>query len=161
MVEGLQVWRHETTSTNDLPASWQQLRIGWEVTLDGRLSMEWWTQLEAYWVQWHWRKSSKWWTVELIKKWWNISWDLWDHWNEALHNLQTACNHILDSRINDQICTLFKNRLQALPSNAFALFKGPLDALLQCSKTYKEQLAALVEAAMWWKQQHEFGAYLL
>jgi len=103
LVEGLQAWQSETISLDDLQVSTKQSGIGWDGILDGWLSMEWQAQQEAYWAQWRWRKSSKWWTVELIKKLWNISWDLWDHWNEALHNSQTAHNVILDSRTNDQI----------------------------------------------------------
>jgi len=60
-------------------------------------------------------KSSKCWTVELIKKLWNIAWDLWDQQNEALHNPQNPCDDIIDSRINDQLHSLFSNRLMAVP----------------------------------------------
>jgi len=68
--------------------------------------MKWQVQQEAYWAQWQQQKSNKRWMVELIKKLWNISWGMWDHWNEGLHNSQTTCNEILDSQINKQVQTL-------------------------------------------------------
>jgi len=69
--------------------------------------------------------------VELIKKLWNISWDLWDHRNKVLHNSQNARNDILDSRINNQIRSLFGQGLQAIPRDSFAFFQMPIDTLLQ------------------------------
>jgi len=62
--------------------------------------------------------------------------------------------------INDQVHTLFGNGLQAVPHDAFALFTGPLEDLLQWLNTYKEQWVELVEAVMWQKKHHEYRVYL-
>jgi len=161
LVGGLQAWRNNTPVLDKLQVSIKQARIRWDGLLDGWLSLEWQAQQEAYWAQWHQWKSSKCWTVELIKKLWNISWDLWDHWNEALHNSQNNCKDILDSRINDQIQYLFRQGLQAVPRDSFAFFKVPLDILLNKPRTYKIQWVASMEAAICCKQHHKFGAYLL
>jgi len=98
--------------------------------------------------------------AELIKKLWNIAWDLWDHQNEALHHSQNTRNDILDSRINDQICFLFRQGLQAVPRDSFAVFQTPLDTLLQKPRHYKTRWVSSVEAAIHRKQQHEYGAYI-
>jgi len=90
-----------------------------------------------------------------------ISWDLWDHHNEALHNSQNARNDILDSSINGQIWFLFGQGLQAVPRDSFAFFKMLLDILLTKTRTYKTRWVASVEAAMHLKKHHEYGAYLL
>jgi len=114
----------------------------------------------AFWEQWkHW-KSNKQWTVELIKKLWNISWDLWDHQNEALHNETSTQEAIVDSRTNNNIQQLFRGGPQVVPCDALTLFKGTLEELLQHSKHYKDQWVALVKAAIQQKQHHNYGAYL-
>jgi len=100
------------------------------------------------------------WTTELIKKLWNISWDQWDHRNEALHNDTNNQEVILESKINSQVRDLFSSSLQAVPCNAMALFKGTLDKLLQHSKQYKEQWAASMAVATQCKKHHKYGAYL-
>jgi len=82
------------------------------------------------------------------KKLWNISWDLWDRHNEALHNSQNNCDAILDSQINNRVCALFASRLLAVPHDAFGLFHSLLDDILQCPTTYKEQWVASVEATI-------------
>jgi len=80
--------------------------------------------------------------------------------NEALHHSPTYCDNILDSWINDQVCTLFSQGLQAVLHDAFAPFQKPLNDLLQHSKDYKEHWVTLFKAAMKRKQTHEHGVYL-
>ncbi len=123
--------------------------------------LEWTSQWLAQPRVWQWQKSSKQWTVELFKKLWNISWDLWDHCNEALHHFPNACDDIMDSRINDQIQILFQQGLQAITRDSFAFFKTPLETLLTKTRHYKTQWVASVEVAMQQKKHHEHGAYLL
>jgi len=94
------------------------------------------------------------------KKLWNISCDLWDQRNEALHNSQNNCDNILDSQINDQVCILFANGLMAVPRDTFGLFHNSLNDLLQCSMTHKEQWVTSVEATIERKKHHEYGVYL-
>jgi len=82
----LQAWWTGNPPPQDLPTAQQQTRIGWDKVIDGWLTLAWREHQEAYWAQWKHHKSSKRWTMELIKKLWNIMWDMWDHWNKALHN---------------------------------------------------------------------------
>jgi len=160
-VAGLQAWWHNVHNTNKEEVSQKQARIGWNGLLDGWLSLEWRSQQEAYWAQWCHRKSSKQWTIKLIKNLWNISWDLWDHHNKALHHSQNAHDNILDSRINNRIQILFQQGLQAIPRDSFAFFKTPLKILLTKTRHYKTRWVASVEVAMQWKKHHEHSTYLL
>jgi len=160
LVAGLQAWRHNTHKSNKDAASKKQARIGWNGLLDSWLSLEWRYQQEAYWAQWRRWKSSKCWTTELIKKLWNILWDLWDHRNEALHHSKNARDDILDSRVNDQITVLYQQGLQAIPRDSFTFFKTPLKTLLTKTKQYKTRWVASVEAAIRRKKHHDHGAYL-
>ncbi len=97
--------------------------------------------------------------VKLIKKLWNIVWDMWDHQNEALH-ASDSYQDILESKINDQIGAMFNHRLQAIPWDSFALFQGSVDDLLQHSQCYKEQWLESIHAAIKQKQHHKHGAYI-
>jgi len=85
--------------------------------------MEWWVHQEAYLAQWKDESQAKWWTVELIKKLWNILWDMGGHQNEALHNSPMYCNDILDSQVNDKckLCSV----MGSMQFHAMHLFHGP------------------------------------
>jgi len=61
-----------------------QSAIGWERLVDVWLSEAWQEHQEQFWCNvrtWH---SSKRWTMALIKKLWNIVWDMWEQHNDAL-----------------------------------------------------------------------------
>jgi len=44
---------------------------------------------------------------ELIKKLWNMAWDMWDQWNEALHKSTLNRELILEKDVNDQIRQIY------------------------------------------------------
>jgi len=160
LIAGIQVWQEGKTTEDDTPASTQQSQIGWGAALDGWLGTEWQAQQEAYWMHWRCWKSSHCWTVELIKKLWNISWDIWDHCNEELHQATEYQAEILDSLINNQVKTFYERGPQAVPHDAIVFFNDNLDVLLQKPKHYKEHWVALVQAAIQQKKYHKYGAYI-
>jgi len=51
LVDGLQAWRHNSPASEEMPVLHKQARIGCDGLLDGWLSLEWWSQQEAYWAQ--------------------------------------------------------------------------------------------------------------
>jgi len=138
----------------------QQSLLGWEGVLDGWLGIQWHLQQAAFWNQWKRKKSSKRWTTELIKKLWNIAWDMWDHRNGILHNADRPRDDILDSAINDQVRQFFNHGVQAVPRDAFMFFQRPVEEILSSSRRYKEQWVASVRAAIRRKQQHDYSTYL-
>jgi len=160
LITGLQTWRTRDQPPSNSPVALWQLSLGLEAVLDGWISLAWREHQEADWVQCCQCKLSKWWTVELIKKLWNVSWDMWDHQNEALHNSKRYWDEILDSKINDQIHECFNQGMQAVLRDAFALFQQSLEELLQHPQHYKEKWMELVRAAKKRKIHHEHGAYL-
>jgi len=161
LVTGLEEWQSGGTVMGTLPVTQKQSVIGWEVVMDGWLGLEWRAQQEAYWSIWrHW-KSSRCWATELIKKLWNISWDMWDHHNGILHNTSQLRDDILDSTINDQVHQLFSSCLQAVPRDTFNLFAQPVEELVSKPRQYKIQWVASVEVAITWKRHHDYGSYLL
>jgi len=52
---------------------------------------------------WYIQKSSQQLTADVIKKLWNITWDMWEHWNGALHLPDIARQNIIEIQVNDQI----------------------------------------------------------
>jgi len=85
--------------------------------------------------------------TKLIKKLWNLSWDMWEHRNDALHQSKSHNDVILDSKINNQIRECFNQGLQNIPSNAFLFFWQPLEELLTHSQLYKEKWLTPVKTA--------------
>jgi len=156
----LLAWQHGDQPQDSSPPSRQQQALGWGAVLDCWIGLEWRAQQEAYWLQWRRRKSSKCWAMELIKKLWNISWDMWDHHNGILHNASQSREDILDSAINDQLRILHGQGLHAIPRDAFHLFSQSVNNLIAHQRHYKVQWVASVEAVITRKQHHDHGSYL-
>jgi len=160
LIEGLQAWRSGVPSTGATAAFQAQSLLGWDVALDGWLAVDWRLQQEDFWATWRRKKSSKRWITELIKKLWEVAWDMWEHRNGILHSSTPSSDEILDSHINTKITLLHTASLCDLPRDAFTLFQTPLSKLLCHPRHYKEKWLASVEAAKERKRHHDFGAYL-
>jgi hypothetical protein len=61
-----------------------QVEIGWRQIFEGWLSREWTNAQQAYYHVTKSRQTGKCWTIALIKKLWEIAWDLWEHRNRSL-----------------------------------------------------------------------------
>jgi hypothetical protein len=61
-----------------------QTAIGWNL-LEGWLSSSWADTQQAYLSSIRSRRSGRRWLISLIKKLWDVSWDLWDHRNGIMH----------------------------------------------------------------------------
>jgi len=157
LLTGLQEWQNGGMVMGTSSATQQQSMLGWEAVMDGWLGLEWCAQQEAYWNLWKRQKSSRCWATELIKKLWNISWDMWDHCNSILHNTSQSWEDILDSTINDQVRQLFSQGLQAVPHDAFNFFAQPVEELLSKLRHYKIQWVESIMVAITWN----YGSYLL
>jgi len=106
LIAGLSQWHGTTTSQCQVVLSpWQeeQQEVGWSLVFDGWLSLQWQYEQDQFWFQIWSQKSSQRWTSELIKKLWNIVWDMWEHQNKALHmspeNQQTIIAHFVNDKI--------------------------------------------------------------
>jgi len=86
--------------------------------------------------------------VELIKKLWNVSWDMWAHQNGILHQSPVARHDILEKQVNDQICALYTGGMQALPRDALGLLCKPKEHILQLPIVTKQQWIELVKTAI-------------
>jgi hypothetical protein len=93
VISGLNGWRNNSQEGGDLEdkdvilAFTKQSQAGWKHFFEGRPCYQW-AQIQSTYfrdaLQSY--QSGKRWLIELIKKMWNIAWDLWEHRNGILHD---------------------------------------------------------------------------
>jgi len=96
------------------------------------------------------RKSSLRWTAVLIQKLWDISWDMWEHWNKELHSGGQVQLQIIHSTVNAQIVAAFASRAQQLPQDTLHLLHSPVKTVLKYPLASKQAWLESIHAA----QQH-------
>jgi len=106
------------------------------------------------------RKSSRRWTSELIKKLWNVAWDMWEQQNDALHESNLNRETILEKDINDKIRKIYSVGIGQLTRGDFGLMKHPLEHQLQLPINTKQQWVESIEAMLHRKKIHEHRSML-
>jgi hypothetical protein len=113
--------------------------IGWGRFFEGWISQDWTKAQQAYYLTIKSLRNGKRWTISLIKKLWDIAWDLWEHRNGILHDsvnmVSTAELRALDKKVKDTFCRLQSITLSA---NDRHLLTIPLKRILNKDKMYKE-----------------------
>jgi hypothetical protein len=110
ILNGLQNWRAGTT--DGMTYSWQvqnavsqQEDLGWQPFLEGWLCLEWAALQQAYLDLLGSRRIGKRWVTELIKKLWQIAWDLWEPRKGSLHEninrVLTTIEQTLKSKVRE------------------------------------------------------------
>jgi len=85
---------------------------------------------------------------------------MWEHCNGALHNLPHAQQHIVESRVNDDIQAWYAQRHRVLPWDALHLMAPTVEHQLGLPLSTKQQWVESVDLAIAWKACHDFGDYL-
>jgi len=100
---GLNKWQNPSAATEPPDAVFlkDQEALGWDHFMDGWLVHSWRTYQESLWHSVKSQQSSWHWVAKLIKKIWNVTWDMWAHCNGILHNSTQAKQAILEKKIND------------------------------------------------------------
>jgi len=160
ILSSLQAWYKDAPISSASQATSQlladQSAIRWDRLIEGWIPQSWQVEQEQFWSHIRTCKSSKRWMSELIKKFWDIAWDLWDQQNEALHT--DPANHIiLDSHANDQIWLVYEQGSTTLPCDALVLIQEPLTAQLQKPLATKLLWLQLVQVAQECKARHDHG----
>jgi hypothetical protein len=116
-----------------------QHTIGWGKFLEGWLSNEWQAIQQRYYDSLCMRRTGRWWTMALIKKLWDIVWDLWEHRNNILHEAESRPTTRDLQRLTRDITTTFHDLSTyiPLPPHDMHLLQLPLMDLLQKSFLYK------------------------
>ena len=124
-----------------------QQKIGWRQLMGGCLSVEWARAQQAYYQWRDIRRTGKRWAVALIRKLWEIAWDLWSDRNDALHQTPLAADLegavSLDKAIREE-CLLGS---ADLPANVRCNFPSDVEQLIQSPLTQKKAWLVLVRAA--------------
>ena len=96
----------------------------------------------------------------LIQKLWDVSWDMWEHRNQELHNSTENQQQIIHSLVNEQIKKLYVGGAQQLPRDALKFLHQPMDTILKYPLTSKQIWLDAVQLAQTRRQRHEYGKYL-
>lgn len=93
--------------------------MGWKPFFEGRPAYQW-AQLQQVCYEWHKkRRTGKRWVIALIKKLWDIAWDMWMDRNDTLHRQDYD---LLHQQMNNDIRTEFQLGPTDLPRDAQSLF---------------------------------------
>jgi len=131
--------------------------IGWGLVFEGCLVTRWREEQELYLKAFKLWKSSKRWAIALLTRLMATAWDMWQHCNEALHNLETNKREIIEDDINQEIWQAYGQGRESFPRAARSLLWWPLQKLLKFPAYYKKQWMATLRAVQTRFQLHQEG----
>jgi hypothetical protein len=141
----LQAWK--TGDTTPAPSySWPgvddlvsaQAQVGWRVFLEGGLLKAWAAKQQEYYDWLSRRNTGKRWTTTLIKKLWEISWDMWEHRNGELHNPTSPAALREHARL-DALITIEYQKTRTLVKKDRRWFRRPQTLVFTEAINYKLQ----------------------
>jgi hypothetical protein len=109
------------------PAITHQSELGWRNLLEGIPSQQWQETQRVYFSRIGSARSPKRWTIAMIKKMWDVAWNMWEHRNGILHDKEQS---IILQHLNTNIREEFKKGMSGLPKEAKALFRQGCAAVL-------------------------------
>ena len=122
----------------------KQDTIGWRSCIEGLLVREWAVVQASYFEMIGSRRSGKRWAVALIKKLWDTAWDMWDHRNRVVHDIESGVHAIeLRRAIREQ----FQLGSQGVTVQARRLFQGGVQKVLGYSIEAQEAWMRRIVAA--------------
>jgi hypothetical protein len=162
IISYLNGWRDGSTDSLVPPKGMEQLidqqnAIGWNSFLLGWTGADWEESQQAYYNLIRSSKSGKRWVISLIKKLWEVAWDLWEHRNGILHDQNNVVSDKAISVLNQQIRSQYHQLQVGILEFDQYLLKIPLAHLLKKDTTYKrswlQQSGSALSAARrnWWK----------
>jgi len=162
IVAGLQPWHNEDTDTQppqeQSSAVILQDQIGWGVALEGCLVWQWREEQDNYWKAFKSWKSSWRWTMALLTQLMMTAWDMWQHHNKVLHEMEKNKQEIVEANINQQIWQAYKPTIHTVPKAVRPLMRWPL-VQLAFPATYKCQWMATLQVIQT-QVQHLAGSSL-
>ena len=115
--------------------------------MGGCLSIEWARAQDIYFKWMGIRRTGKRWVISLIKRLWEISWDIWDDRNRVLHNTPLAADlsgaASLDKAIREEIQLGY----EGLPAPVRSQFPRDIEKLLKASLIQRKSWLVLVRAS--------------
>eukprot|EP00957_Ditylum_brightwellii_P103107 7858144-Ditylum_brightwellii.AAC.2 len=151
LTEGLDQWRKledetvaEEMDDNIAEAFAEQTRIGWNAAALGFLSSKW-QKVQQLHLEWKKsRRSSSWFVAALIKKLWDVSWDLWQHRNEAIKQGRAEITIDMLALLHNRIRFHYRTSKTSVSAYTHYFFCLPLTTILSSPPC---QQAAWLEGA--------------
>jgi hypothetical protein len=150
----LQSWRNETTATIPLDSDIVQLikkqnTLGCQQFFEGWIPVCWEEAQQSYYSLIRSHHTGRRWIISLIKKLWNVAWDLWEHCNGILHNKENITTTTELWLLHQRVQTQF-HLLQHLPLPTVDryLMSQPLEMLLKKDAPYLKTWLTQVEAVV-------------
>jgi hypothetical protein len=150
----LHTWKDDTGSHYDTPEEIdsllrQQSLHGWRLFFEGWIHTGWEEAQQTYYSFLQSRCTGRRWVIALIKKMWQVAWDLWEYRNGILHEQQNAVSDNVILELDRTLQTLYQNSRSILLAGIDRhLFRLSLPQLLQKDVPYKQTWVHQVELAM-------------
>jgi len=127
----------------------EQNVIGWNHFYEGWLSKGWISAQQAHYVKIKSMKTGGRWAVALIKKLWDMAWDMWEHRNEVLHERENLVTKSMGIHLSRRVTRVFLDLCsRPLCANDCNLVRLPLSKLLERTVNYKTHWLTVAEPAL-------------
>jgi hypothetical protein len=154
VITRLRQWKGETNEDPLLPehcglrsAVLHQDELGWYNFLMGRISLQW-QEVQQHYYEWLGRRNTgRKWTTALIKKVWEVSWDMWDHRNEVRVNTLTPAKRRRLVALNLLVTDEYQRGTEGMRPKDHHWLSKPPATILQYDFHRKEQWAESIQLA--------------
>jgi hypothetical protein len=135
----------------NLPGLFQAIavqdQIGWLAFFEGCIATEWAGVQEAHYLWLGRRNTGKRWATSLVVKLWEVTWDLWNHRNQAKFDLETAQDIARRESILAAVRSEYSVGRSSLPRRDWRHFQCPLLSILSSSLHYLDAWLLRVKTA--------------
>jgi hypothetical protein len=161
-IERLTAWRNHQEINFPEPnvdflatAYQEQNDIGWYNFLQGRISNYWVKIQSAYYEKLASRRTGHTWASNLIRRLWDISWNMWNNRNDILHNIHTEADTRLSHKLDKRVRKEFSLDIDGLaPLHHYMLRRTRLALILLWDNNEKVAwLNTIKIARMAWKRK--------
>lgn len=124
-----------------------QDELGWYNFLMGRISLQW-REVQQRYYEWlgH-RNTGRKWATALIKKVWEVSWDMWDHRNEVRLNTLTPAKRRRLVALNLLVTDEYQRGTEGLRPKDHHWLSKPQATILHYDFNRNEQWAESIQLA--------------
>ena len=134
--EAFQVPPYTWPGVNDLICDQDQ--VGWGTFMEGGIVQNWAAKQQEYYTWLQKRNTGKRWTTLLIKKLWEISWDMWEQRNGELQNPESNASLREHARLDAMIHHEYEDIL-TMAFKDRRWFRRPKEVIATETIAYKKQ----------------------
>ena len=128
-------------------AQQHQSALGWHAFVRGFVSTKWAKSQDCHYKHLGSKRTGKRWVAALIKKMWQVSWDMWRFCNGVTHSQSPSHTTNSSFLLTSTIIAEKNHGHRLLPPKCSYLFQSPLHTLLNISINNKKLWVATVWAA--------------